>query len=296
MKHTACGGWIEIRTDPANSEFVVTEGARRREQGSDEAVAERIGGVLVGVGEAEKERRRTDAFAALEGVKEEKEVLKGEARRVEEIRSRQERDWRDPDEKNRRLRAEFRPGRKSREVDRERMEVLRDRMGLGIEVLEETEGDRRRARLVEFGRFGEEDGVIARSMFESSGKSKENASVGGPKVDALRKELSGNTRAALDPFSMVRSVDGPRTTHLKAEIKGKRTGLMEDRPKDLPQSAAYSEMSEDLTPPLQHERKLRYNGALLDGEGAEPTIVEAHQLMDVEKVKDAKALVDYESD
>ncbi len=84
MKHTACGGWIEIRTDPAKTEYVVTEGARRREMGDDDSVAERVGGVVVGGKdeEVERERKRNDAFAALEGKKEEKEKVKGEAKRL----------------------------------------------------------------------------------------------------------------------------------------------------------------------------------------------------------------------
>jgi coiled-coil domain-containing protein 130 len=29
------GGWIEVRTDPKNTEYVVVEGSRRRDTGED---------------------------------------------------------------------------------------------------------------------------------------------------------------------------------------------------------------------------------------------------------------------
>ena len=47
---------MEIRTDPKATEYVVTEGARRRDTGDDAAVAERVGGVLVGGAGEEEER------------------------------------------------------------------------------------------------------------------------------------------------------------------------------------------------------------------------------------------------
>lgn len=205
MKHTACGGWLEIRTDPQHSEYVVTEGARKRDTGSDEAVAERVGGVLVGGAdeESERERRRTDAFAALEGKKEEKERVKGEAKRLEMLRSRAERDWRDPDAVNKRLRDGFRPGRKARAEDRKGVEGMKEMMGLGIEILEEDERDVRRAGFVEFGVKGGDGDVAGRPIFEDSGGGSRNSNgkTESGKSDALRKELSSNTRAAVDPFS-----------------------------------------------------------------------------------------------
>src|SRR5690348_2194395 len=43
MKHSACGGWWEIRTDPQKSEYIVTEGARRRDYGPENKGAEAEG-------------------------------------------------------------------------------------------------------------------------------------------------------------------------------------------------------------------------------------------------------------
>lgn len=299
MKHTPCGGWIEIRTDPAASEFVVSEGARRREQGSDEVVAERVGGVLVGVGDSEKERRRNDAFAALEGVKEEKELLRGEAERVEELRSRQERDWRDPDERNRRLRAGFRPGRKAREVDGVRMEGLKERMGLGIEILEESEHDRRRAGLVEFGRFGKGIDVMAKPMFGTGGKGQKKGTtdtVGETKVDALRKELSGNSRAAVDPFSTSRSLSGLRKALPDSEVKGSWAGGIKLRSKDMPQPVAHPEKSDRLAATSQHERSGQADSALLKGQVSQRNMAVMRRAEDRGKDEDDRPLVDYESE
>ncbi|KAK5636304.1 hypothetical protein RRF57_012016 [Xylaria bambusicola] len=52
MRHADCGGVIEIRTDPANSEYVVTEGGTRRDTGDDKDDSLVSSGALVGgVGE-----------------------------------------------------------------------------------------------------------------------------------------------------------------------------------------------------------------------------------------------------
>ena len=85
MKHTACGGWIELRTDPKNSDFIVTEGAKRRDYGAPE-----VGPSTVFT---EAQKKRQDAFSALEDKRDEKVQLKEEAFRLEELRSLRERDW-----------------------------------------------------------------------------------------------------------------------------------------------------------------------------------------------------------
>lgn len=204
----------------------MAEGARRRDVGDDGVVAERVGGVVVGGAgeEAERERRRGDAFAAFEGRKEEKERVKGEGRRVEELRSRQERDWRDPDALNKRMRDRFRVGRRERDVDRRGVESLKERAGLGVEVLEGTVGDERRAGLVEFGKGGGLD-VMSRPVFgeENGVRLKHGGKKGeGGKFGALQKELSGNTRVALNPFSKMPLRDGALKAGLIAGVKRRK--------------------------------------------------------------------------
>lgn len=219
MKHTACGGWIEIRTDPKNTAYVVTEGARKRDTGEDKEEGEEGGGLKLGLTKEEN-----DPFAKLEGKVEDKRQFETATMRIQELQKRQRRDWEDPYEQSRRLRKTFRHERKRLERVGEANEALKDRMSLGIDLLEETEEDRLRARFVDFGPAVSGDGTNMvtksriRPMFggetvlsqkvSSTDKSSLDRRKGKPKSEVLaaeRKallssELRGNTRAVVDPF------------------------------------------------------------------------------------------------
>lgn len=212
MKHVACGGFIEIRTDPKNTAYVVTEGAKKRDSGEDKV---QEGEIWIKT-EEEKERLANDAFAALEGKVEDKKQASSDQSRIEQLQRAKERHWEDPGEANRRLRETFRVGRKKRQRNQELIEGLKDRMSLGMDLLEETEEDRRRAEFVEFGELGGEGAIIkaqSRPLFQDSSNSKKAltkrikttkaASQAEKSKEALRKELGNNTRAVLDPFLKV---------------------------------------------------------------------------------------------
>ncbi|KAI2628170.1 CWC16 protein [Xylaria nigripes] len=156
MRHADCGGAIEIRTDPANSEYVVFEGGTRRETGGDKDDSLVSSTALVGgLGEilTEKERGvlRNNAFARLEKTIEDRGVLIERSHRIAELEDASHRAWEDPYTQNRRLRSTFRAGRNAREKEAARTEELQDRMSLGIDLLPATEADARRAALVDFG-------------------------------------------------------------------------------------------------------------------------------------------------
>ena len=204
-----CGGWIEIRTDPRNTAYVVTEGAKKRDTGEDKIQE----GEIRITTEEERARLESDAFAKLEGKVEDRQRTVSDKSRIEELYNTKERDWDDPGEANRRLRKAFRIGRKEREKSGKVTEALRDRMSLGIDLLEETEEDRRRAGFVEFGEFGTEGAILkakSRPLFSDTQKSKRSlakkittskaALEAEKRRERLRKEVAGNTRAVLDPF------------------------------------------------------------------------------------------------
>lgn len=148
MKHTACGGWIEIRTDPKNTAYVVTEGAKKRDTGEDKVLD---GEIRLGATEEDRARMENDAFAALEGKFSDKTQAASDKSRIEELYHAKQRDWEDPGEANRRLRKGFRVERKQRQRKELATETLKDRMSLGIDLLEETAEDRQRASFIEFG-------------------------------------------------------------------------------------------------------------------------------------------------
>ncbi|KAL9010474.1 MAG: hypothetical protein Q9173_004592 [Seirophora scorigena] len=190
MKHTACGGWIEIRTDPKNTAYVVVEGARKRDTGDDVA---REGDLVIESAE-EKEKRQSNAFAVLEGKVEEKRQVFSDKTRIEELWVDKEKAWDDPYERSRKLRKVFRDEKKIREKDEEKTEALRDRMSLGMELLAESEEDRRRAGFVDFGVGDGEMAVVkakSKPLFAAAGQKRQ---------EGLQLELENNTRAAVDPF------------------------------------------------------------------------------------------------
>lgn len=217
MKHTVCGGWIEIRTDPQNTAYVVVEGGRKRDTGEDKEL--QPGEIAIRpYGFGEQDPAEKDPFAKLEGKIEDKQRAQTESRRILELQERQNRDWEDPYEKSKRLRRTFRAERKGLERAAANREALQDKMSLGIELVDETEEDRQRAGLVD---FGDDQSIIGteasratrvRPMFEekSTGAKlqKTKRGIGETKRDkfaaqhkaSLRHELTGNTRAVVDPF------------------------------------------------------------------------------------------------
>lgn len=192
LKHAACGGTLEIRTDPKNTRYEVTEGGKARDYG-DDRVQQGEGGVPILTAE-ERERRREDAFAALEGKVEEKQAVKENTQRIEELYRASEKDWEDPWVRNRRMRDDFRRERKIRKREEDATNKLKERLGTDMDILSESEEDGRRARLVDFREA--EGGHGSPAVFSGQKKkaSKEN------RAETLRRQVLGNTRSSLNPF------------------------------------------------------------------------------------------------
>jgi coiled-coil domain-containing protein 130 len=240
MRHADCGGVIEVRTDPANAEYVVSEGGTRRDTGDDKykddsLVSSNIQGeILTG---NEKDAMRKDAFARLEKTIEDRGVLIERSHRIAELEDVSYRAWDDPYAQNRRLRAAFRAGRKTREKEATGTEDLQERMSLGIDLVPATEEDARRAALVDFGvaaalddgGFGtDENGVAKRTrkdpalikpLFGSSSSSATSGSSSNTK-NATSSKLDGvrpsNPKSVAEPKSS-------KKKQLKSEIKAAQT-------------------------------------------------------------------------
>ncbi|KAK4111270.1 DUF572-domain-containing protein [Canariomyces notabilis] len=265
LRHPACGGEIEVRTDPKNSEFVVVSGGRRRDVGSAEADGDSLipssgGAGFVIATERERAEQRESAFGKLEKTIADRERLEMAGRRIGELQDVADRQWDDPYSQNRRLRDAFRVGRHAREKDAARAEELKDQMSLGIELLPEAEEDARRAALIDYGSVGDGDGLgvdkaLARPLFmEESGRrgKKRNGpgsgepAKGQPKLkeeiaasrtkENLVSEIVINTRAAKDPFLDFGSREStPRGPTRLPGLKRKRAA---EEPPDPPPSAA----------------------------------------------------------
>lgn len=210
LKHADCGGEIEIETDPKNTAYVVTRGARKRETGEDEV---KDGDMVVASGE-EREALRQNAFAGLEKTIEDRERAAGAVERLDELEGDRARFWDDPYKRNQVLRKTFRRERKRLEREEGAAEDLNERLGLGIDLLPETGADALRASLVEFGTTDGEgkNRALAKPMFApSSGKPKPTPSkekkgklkseiLASKRKESLVSEIIGNTRVAQDPF------------------------------------------------------------------------------------------------
>ncbi|KAL3460294.1 CWC16 protein [Aspergillus heterothallicus] len=263
FKHSACGAWMEIRTDPKNTAYVVTEGGRRRDYGVDEE-GNAVGEILVGKGKGGELGGGDDPFSKIEGKVEDKRVVDEARSRILQLQRRQDRDWDDPYEVSRRLRRGFRAERKVLEKKEEGKEALREKMSLGIEIVDETEEDRVRASMVDFeDATGAGKGSLrTRALFEKAIPASASSSLGSGSGDdgkivkgkngkrkaadlvaerkaLFRNELTGNTRAAVDPF--LNEADGwqagvKKRKAFAIKVEGKRENKREaaDSPSAFP--------------------------------------------------------------
>lgn len=235
FRHAACGGAIEMRTDPQNTAYVVVSGATRRDTG--EGKTEELEGRQPILTDAEREALRSNAFASLERTINDREQLRESSQRIDELADVAARQWEDPYALNQRLRKTFRVGRKEREKNAAATEALQDRMSLGMDIMPETEEDVRRARMVDFAPDEkDDDAALSKPLFTTAVPSKKE----GGKTEGLTKEakrqiqaresfatkVMGNTRAAKDPF-LVSATDATRrgegrATALIPGIKRKR--------------------------------------------------------------------------
>lgn len=210
IKHVACGGFIEIKTDPKETAYVVTDGGKARDYGEwKDQVREGEDGRPI-LTPQERERRREDAFAALEGKVEEKEAVKDTAKRIEELYQSRERDWEDPGSVNKRLRDSFRRDRKIHKKEEEAIENLKERLGTDMDILPETEQDAQRAKLVSFERYNNEDTSASSKFMKTPGRVATRSTPSKPhgvskqksetKKELLRRQLISSTRAAMNPF------------------------------------------------------------------------------------------------
>ncbi|KAM0286762.1 hypothetical protein ACHAQH_000782 [Verticillium albo-atrum] len=242
MRHPACGGTIEIATDPKNTAYVVVAGAAKRDTGPEARE-----GDLVVMTDEERAALRASAFASLEKTIEDREAAAVTAERIDELEDVARRQWDDPYARNRELRRTFRVGRKERERQAGIDEGVRERTGLAIELLPAAEEDAMRAALVDFGESESGDSsrkALVRPLFTKAaeGEKKKAKRIVGtaatPKSKLLASqrragfvsEVMGNTRMATDPFLTDSNTTGSsgKTKVLIPGIKRKRNAATED--------------------------------------------------------------------
>ncbi|KAH8887538.1 DUF572-domain-containing protein [Thozetella sp. PMI_491] len=253
MRHTACGGTIEIRTDPQSTAYVVVSGAKKRDTGEAKDGDSLVkSGDFAIVTERERQDLRESAFANLEKTIADRAQLEHAKLRIEELQDATAKDWEDPYTQNQKLRRAFRSGRKEREKEAIAAEGLKDRMSLGIDLLPGTEDDSRRAALVDFGTAALEQGdatldkMLSRPLFDTAGPGgnirkgaeADERSRGKLKTEmvalktreTLASAVAANTRVAKDPFLILGSKEAARGPTRLPGIKRKRAVDEPDEP------------------------------------------------------------------
>lgn len=125
-----CAGWFEIQTDPKNTRYVVTEGARQ--QYPDPEPDEENGNPVFDTEKPEGEQG--DAFAKFEKDTTSKKRAMTNAERMAELEDLNDDRWSDPYELNRALRKSFREDKGKRREKRDKDDELAARYGLGASV------------------------------------------------------------------------------------------------------------------------------------------------------------------
>jgi coiled-coil domain-containing protein 130 len=181
---------------------VVVQGGKARDYGDlNDRVREGENDVPILTAE-EREQRREDAFAQLEGKVEEKQQTQNTAKRIQELYEAGERDWEDPWNANKRMRESFRHDRKA--IKRKEMadQQIKDRLGTDMALLPETEEDALRAKLVSYGeeRIGAPTDVAStKPVFTTPNRTSAKSTKLNSR-DTLRERLLANTRANTNPF------------------------------------------------------------------------------------------------
>lgn len=249
FKHTVCGGWLEVHTDPKNAEYLVVEGGRRRDTGVDKLLD---GEVRIGVSDEDKDRLERDgAFGALEKKVEDRSVFNAQKARLDGLLKASERDWADPYEMSKKLRADFRVGRRKRQADEMSGDALKEKFGIGEDLLllPERPEDSDRVKYIDFGLRAEAStSSSSKPLFQALREKLPSRLKGGStstttssstaviatsasKKLVLQNELRTNTRMATDPFLRDTDPWQPRVKRKRDPTEEHEQGQVSERNK-----------------------------------------------------------------
>lgn len=203
MKCHLCSNWFEIQTDPKNTQYVVTAGAKAKIEEWDPEDT----GVIKIKSDAEAEQQQ-DPFAKLEKDINDGAKAKQAAPRIATLHELSDKQWADPFKQSQLIRKRFRQEKKVlKETARKTQEIM-DRNSLSIPLLDEIESDATAARLTDFDHSRAEQKAAkrlkiaeARNLF---GKGSGILVDGKPRPDpsnALLQQARVNTRIRKDPFA-----------------------------------------------------------------------------------------------
>lgn len=193
-----CDGWFEIQTDPKNTQYVVTSGARRKEEDWD---PEENGGYAVH--DTDKEGVPIDPLVALEKTRN-AEINLNEVQkpRIEALQGVSDHYGSDPYSLSLKVRKRFREEKKIDQVKRAGDEQLKGRYGLpsDLKLVEENEETRNEAKAEWLkARMSAKRRRINPSDSSSSSRTSSSKAQASNPVNSLRARLLHNT-ARHSPF------------------------------------------------------------------------------------------------
>lgn len=170
MKCHLCDNYIEMQTDPANCDYVIVSGARRKEERWDMQENEQV----MTTDHEEKKKLETDAMYRLEHGTDDQQKLQKIIPTLVNIQEMQS-IWKDDFELNSMLRKKFREEKKILKEEEEHDAALLSKASLSIPLIPESEEDKRLASLLKYRSLDSYDDkqkmkrkeIVTRSWFSS---------------------------------------------------------------------------------------------------------------------------------
>ncbi|KAI7858780.1 CWC16 protein [Circinella umbellata] len=146
MRCHLCSHWIEIHTDPKNTEFVVVDGAKRKVEEWKEEDTE----VIKLQDQETKEKLESDPIYRLEHGVKDKQIEKQNAPKLTQLQQLQDSQWSDPYTRSQQLRRKLREQKKLDKLEQEQTDKLRDKHSLHIPLLPESSNDLIEAKKIDY--------------------------------------------------------------------------------------------------------------------------------------------------
>ncbi|XP_078285474.1 putative splicing factor YJU2B [Rhinoraja longicauda] len=200
MKCHLCVNYIEMQTDPANCDYVIVSGARRKEERWDMKDNEQI----LTTDHEQKKKLETDPMYKLEHGVGDQEKLKIAVPTLSNIQDMQSA-WKDDFSINSMLRKKFRDEKKVLKETAEKDEALRNKANLSIPLLKESDEDKRLASLLKLRALDSYEDKQRMKRKEITSRSWFAA----PQVTAGEKTGDVLKKLGLNKISTARSLNSP---------------------------------------------------------------------------------------
>ncbi|KAI9346724.1 CWC16 protein [Zopfochytrium polystomum] len=206
MKCHLCNNWIEIHTDPKNTEYVIASGARRKEE---EFEPEENG--TIDLKDKEETERLNDPMYKLEHTNADVKKAAEVAPTITLMQELNDKYWKDPYAMSQTIRKRFREEKKIRLAEEAEGDKIREKHNLSVRILPELEDDVHEAKRMKFAKDAiKSEEEIKHDVFRSSifktgsakplpGEAKE------PKKSTVFRQLAkaiAIKKAADDPFAI----------------------------------------------------------------------------------------------